>query len=124
MNAALNFLESVVKKVCIFIFSLIISAVSIASDKIEGEITELAVNSLVSNGALVGTGEVFISACRVGNNQSTKYLVIDFSEPGMQEAYSLALAAYMSNKPVVMMGSSSNCSGQFEKLKSISFKKI
>ena len=107
-----------------FILTAFISSLTFASEPIEGKVLELAVNSLVTNGALIGTGQVFNSACRSGGDQSVKYFVIDFSEPGMKEAYSLALAAYMSEKEVRMIGSPLRCYGQFEKLKSISFKKL
>ena len=68
-----------------------------AGATLTGELSELWVNdSSLSNGAYIATGELYTTHCQ--SNNQVRYVIIDFNEPGMKEAYSMALAAFMSGK--------------------------
>lgn len=100
---------------------LIISALSAfnvkASPQLSGEITELWVNDNSStNVVFVSVGQTYTTSC---SNDPRNYLIIDLSQASMKEAYSMALSAFVSGKPVVMRGINGSCYGSNEKLKYI-----
>ena len=104
------------KKTVMLLLLVVCASVSWASPKIKGEITELWINdSTRTNIAFVSIGQYFDTPCR---EAQTNYLIMDFSEPSMKEAYSMALAAFMSGKEVSIKGIG-QCFGDLEKLKLI-----
>lgn len=104
------------KKLSFFISLISLSQLSNASPALTDEITELWINdNSNSNIAYVSVGQNFSSPCR---DSEIRYLVMDLAEPGMKEAYSMALAAFMSDKSVTMAGKG-ECMGIREKLQYI-----
>ena len=100
----------------LIILLLLFSSLAEASIPLTGEITELWINDgSYSNVAMISVGTSFSSPCY---STDLRYLILDFSQPGMKEAYSLALAAYMSGTPVTMAGAG-ECHGIIEKLQYI-----
>ncbi|XOV80337.1 MAG: hypothetical protein ACFHVJ_05130 [Aestuariibacter sp.] len=119
----LYFSEVMVLKNILIAFSLLYSLLSNAATQVNGEIKYLGVNALnMQDGAAIGIGQVIESSCRAGNDPSVNYMVIDFTRPGMKEAYSLALAAYMSGTPVTI-STSNDCFSNYELVKSIVVKR-
>ena len=89
-----------------------------SSDRLTGQITELWVNDGGNfNVVFISVGQDFTTTCPIGGS---RYLIMDLSEPSMKEAYSMALAAFMSGKTISMAGSGQCTSGQgLEKLRYI-----
>jgi len=89
-----------------------------SSPLLTGEITELWVNDLGnSNIIFVSIGQDFNSTCPIG---TSRYLVMDLDDPGMSEAYAMALAAFMGGKQISMAGAGQCIAGQgIEKLRYI-----
>lgn len=84
-----------------------------ASAQLTGEITELWVNdSNFKNYVYISLSKTFASPCGSG---TISYFALDLSEPSMKEAYSMALAAFMSGKKVSLAGDGT-CKGNYEKL--------
>ena len=102
------------RTIAIFIF--LFSGGIKASPVLSGKISELWVNdNNHTNTAFIRIGNSFANAC---GNEAARYLIIDLNEPGMKEAFSLAMAAFMSSTPVKMAGKG-NCRGSLEKLQYI-----
>ncbi len=100
----------------LIVLFLLCSSLAEASIPLTGEITELWINDgSYSNVAMISMGTSFSSPCY---STDLRYLILDFSQSGMKEAYALALAAYMSGIPITMAGSGS-CHGIVEKLQYI-----
>lgn len=91
-----------------------------ASAQLTGEITELWVNdSNFTNHVYISLSKTFVSPC---SPVPISYFALDLSEPGMKEAYAMALAAFMSGKQISLAGDGT-CKGSYEKLRYISMLK-
>ena len=102
------------------VFAMLFSNIASASPVLSGKIAELWVNdNNHTNTVFIRVGDTFETSC---SSQAARYLIIDLNDPGMKEAFSLAMAAYMSNTPVRMAGKDI-CRGSLEKLQYITFNK-
>lgn len=73
-----------------------------ASNTMMGTIQELWVNEdSISSEIYISIGRLYAGPCSV---RETRYLVIDKAEPGMEEAFDLALTAFLNETPIKMKG--------------------
>jgi hypothetical protein len=99
---------------------LLASASSAMAIEVTGKITELWVNdNTLQNGAYIALDNTYVTAC---NTNQSKYMVIDFTAPGMKEAYAMALAAFMSDRTITI-ASGGVCDGVNEKVRYLYMKK-
>ncbi|WP_125781765.1 hypothetical protein [Pseudoalteromonas rubra] len=90
-----------------------------ASGTVKTKIKSLWVNDLGAEVVYLEPEIPFDSVC---NSNGSKYFIIFLDRKNMKEAYSMALAAYMSDKEV-NVGGKNECSGTNEVLRYIYLKK-
>ncbi|WNO08246.1 hypothetical protein [Teredinibacter sp. KSP-S5-2] len=94
----------------------LIPVIGYTSPTLKGTINELWVaDNNHPNTIFIRVGDTFTSPC---STSPSRYLIMDLDEPGMKEAYSMAMAAFFSNMEV-SIGGKGNCRGSLEKLQYI-----
>ena len=91
-----------------FLFSVLFTGTALSNTDMKGQVSELWVNDHGrDNIAFIAVGKTYTSSC---SEASSRYLIMDLSKNGMKEAFSIALAAYMSGVEITI-GSVGGCIG-------------
>ena len=102
------------KSICFSLLMVVCFQVK-ASDTISSNIKSLWVNDLGAEVVYLELESRFQSTC---NTAGSRYFIIHLDRKNMREAYSMALAAFMSDKKV-NVGGANECSGANEVLRYI-----